>query len=231
MSDNIPFQIQVEIIKKLRVKSLIQFRSVSKAWKSPVAEPERFSSRVIGQRTLLTPLWFRPWKSLIESSDFITHYNTQLQHLFVRYHDPLDDERKYVSIVDDDTFPHQRVSLTPPLLVNMFLFSNYTTVGSSNGLLCLDGYYGDAPFYGKRMSVLWNISIRKAVGVVLPNVTDNEIYRTILGFGVCWETTDPKVVKITHCFSRRHMETSIPDSIPWQVEVFTLSTGGTWRSP
>ncbi|MFS8020210.1 putative F-box domain-containing protein [Helianthus anomalus] len=49
MSDNIPFEIQVEIIKKLRVKSLIQFRSVSKAW-----------------------------KSLIDSSDFITHYNTQL---------------------------------------------------------------------------------------------------------------------------------------------------------
>ncbi|KAI3794802.1 hypothetical protein L1987_37441 [Smallanthus sonchifolius] len=33
MSDyNIPFEIQVEIMKNLPVKSLIQFRSISKAW-------------------------------------------------------------------------------------------------------------------------------------------------------------------------------------------------------
>ncbi|GJW06937.1 putative pentatricopeptide repeat-containing protein [Tanacetum coccineum] len=32
MSDNIPFYIQLEIMKRLPVKSLIQFRSVSKQW-------------------------------------------------------------------------------------------------------------------------------------------------------------------------------------------------------
>nr|GEX12368.1 hypothetical protein [Tanacetum cinerariifolium] len=52
MSNNIPFEIQQEILKRLPVKSLIQFRSVSK-----------------------------PWKSLIDSSAFIHNYqHTQLHH-------------------------------------------------------------------------------------------------------------------------------------------------------
>ncbi|XP_071713278.1 F-box only protein 8-like [Rutidosis leptorrhynchoides] len=59
MSDHIPFEIQTEIIKNLPVKSLIRFRSVSK-----------------------------PWKSLIDSSEFIVNYHvnhSQLQHhLLVR---------------------------------------------------------------------------------------------------------------------------------------------------
>ncbi|KAF5797326.1 putative F-box domain-containing protein [Helianthus annuus] len=41
MSANIPFEIQEEIIKRvLPVKSLIQFRSVSKQWKSLIDSPE-----------------------------------------------------------------------------------------------------------------------------------------------------------------------------------------------
>ncbi|KAJ0828768.1 putative F-box domain-containing protein [Helianthus annuus] len=50
MSDNVPFEIQEEIIKRLPVKSLIRFRSVSKSW-----------------------------KSLIDSSNFITHYRNRVQ--------------------------------------------------------------------------------------------------------------------------------------------------------
>ncbi|MFS8015869.1 putative F-box domain-containing protein [Helianthus anomalus] len=48
MSDHIPFEIQEEIMNMLPVKSLLRFRSVCKAW-----------------------------SSLIESSDFITHYRSQ----------------------------------------------------------------------------------------------------------------------------------------------------------
>ncbi|MFS7957923.1 putative F-box domain-containing protein [Helianthus anomalus] len=36
MSDNVPFEIQEELIKRLPVKSLIRFRSVSKSWKAVV---------------------------------------------------------------------------------------------------------------------------------------------------------------------------------------------------
>ncbi|KAJ0647118.1 putative F-box domain-containing protein [Helianthus annuus] len=186
MSDNVPFEIQEEIIKHLPVKSLIRFRSVSKSW-----------------------------KSLIDSSNFITHYTSQQQHLLV-YIRRYGSEAKYVSIVDDNTFPEQRVSVTLPPLVKML--ESYRKIGSSHGLLCL---YNDGKL------VIWNPSIRKAVAVVVPNVVDAKMFNTELGFGVCRETSDPKVVKIR--YMKRFADLEIVTSIPWQVEVFTLSTWE-WRS-
>ncbi|XP_022010360.1 putative F-box protein At1g47790 isoform X2 [Helianthus annuus] len=186
MSDNVPFEIQEEIIKRLPVKSLIRFRSVSKSW-----------------------------KSLFDSSNFITHYRSQHQHLLVCNH-RYGSEPKYVSIVDDNTFPEQRASVTLPPLVNML--NPYRTIGTSHGLFCL---YNDGKL------VIWNPSIRKAVGVVVPNVVDAKMFNTELGFGVCREMSDPKVVKIRYIRSFVDMESVT--SIPWQVEVFTLSTGE-WRS-
>ncbi|MFS8020038.1 putative F-box domain-containing protein [Helianthus anomalus] len=160
MSDNIPFEMQMEmeIMKKLLAKSLIQFRSVCKAW-----------------------------KSLIDSPDFITQYNgqhTNPQHLFLTY---CDCEDKYVSVAaDDHTFPHHKVPLTFP---QWLLDYDYDLIGCSHGLLCV------------------------------------EVYKNVLGFGVCRETTDPKIVKITPIPSQSAME-----SVTWHAEVFSLSTG-TWRSP
>ncbi|KAJ0827167.1 putative F-box domain-containing protein [Helianthus annuus] len=188
MSDNIPFEMQMEIMKKLPVKSLIQFRSVCKAW-----------------------------KSLIDSPDFITQYNgqhTNPQHLFLTY---CDYEDKYVSIADDHTFPHHKVHLTFP---EWLLEYDYDLIGCSHGLLCLS-YYEDQT----RIAIIWNILIRKAIAALVPNVAGGEVYKNVLGFGVCRETTDPKIVKITPIRSQSAME-----SVTWHAEVFTLSTG-TWRSP
>nr|KAJ0196180.1 hypothetical protein LSAT_V11C700343930 [Lactuca sativa] len=104
----IPFHIQEDIMKRLPVKSLVQFRSVSKAW-----------------------------KCLIDSSEFIAahsnHCHTQPQHLLVSYEDPIMKEH-YVCFVDDDTFPQQRsvLTLTLPLSVKYLRL-----LGSSHGLLCL----------------------------------------------------------------------------------------------
>ncbi|KAK1432417.1 hypothetical protein QVD17_09313 [Tagetes erecta] len=77
------------------------------------------------------------------------------------------------------------------------------------------------------MAVLWNFSIRKVVAIVLPNMGYGR-YSTILGFGVCRETSDPKIVKIRQICRSSDIESIT--CIPWQVEVFTLSAG-TWRSP
>ncbi|KAJ0568608.1 putative F-box domain-containing protein [Helianthus annuus] len=187
MSDYLPIEIQVEILKKIPVKSLIQCRSVSKAW-----------------------------KSLIDSSDFIAHYSGQQQYLLVSYHDSTDFDRKYVSIVDDDdAFPRHKVSLTVPAPVDMLKHSRI--IGSSHGLMCLYSDYGET-------AVVWNISIRKAVAVNVPNVGDYYRYEAVLGFGVCGETSDPKIVKITPIV----MDST--SSMPWQIDVFTLSTGA-WRRP
>ncbi|XP_076949299.1 uncharacterized protein LOC143621898 [Bidens hawaiensis] len=199
LSKMLPFEIQEEIMKRLPVRSLIQFRLVSKAW-----------------------------KSLIDSSHFIACYSGQMQHLCVRYYVGSVGFPEHVSIADDDSFPKHRVFLTLPLFVNLFKF--YRIIGSSHGLLCLYGYFRrghDFSFLGKHMTVLWNISIRKAVVVVEPDVGD-EIYTTVIGFGVCRETIDPKIVKIKHIYPWSHLESGT--CIPWQVEVFALSTG-VWRSP
>ncbi|KAF5764856.1 putative F-box domain-containing protein [Helianthus annuus] len=179
MSDHIPFELQSEIMKRFPAKSLIRFRSVCKAW-----------------------------KSLIESSDFITHYSGQ-QHLIVRSLNS--SETNYVSIVDDDhTFPHQKVSVTfPPLLKNP---KDPSIIRSSHGLLC---FYDSYPPGGR--AVIWNPSIRKSVVVDVP--PSGNYVRTVVGFGVCHQTMDPKILKITRTTSLS----------PWQTEVFTLSTRA-WRS-
>ncbi|KAI3725470.1 hypothetical protein L1987_65258 [Smallanthus sonchifolius] len=197
MSDHIPFEIQAEIMKRLPVRSLIQFRSVSKAWKSH-----------------------------IDSSDFIAHYSSQQKHLLVRYGDSI--EQKYVSIVDDDTFPQHKVSLTIPPSVKMLKYSRI--FGSSHGLLCLKGDYRNVrgcPISGTGKAVIWNLSTRKTIDVIMPNMA-NGIYGTALGFGVCRETNDPKIVKIIYIAISSAMESI--SSVGREVEVFTLRTGA-WRSP
>ncbi|KAJ0449761.1 putative F-box domain-containing protein [Helianthus annuus] len=184
MSDNnVPFEIQEEIIKRLPVKSLIRFRSVSKSW-----------------------------NSLIGSSNFITHYRSQQQHLLVSNY-----LSNRVSIIDDNTFPQQRVPLTLRLYDKVL--KGQKKIGSSHGLLCL---------YRRGKVVIWNPLITKLVVVVVPNVADDKMFKSVLGFGVCRETSDPKIVKIRYINTFTNMESV--NCIPWQVEILTLSTG-VWRSP
>ncbi|KAF5797421.1 putative F-box domain-containing protein [Helianthus annuus] len=131
MSDNIPFELQVEIIKRVPVRSLLQFRSVSKQW-----------------------------NSLIDSSEFITHHTlnpTQPQHLLVRYIGR--SEIKYVSIVDDDSFPRHKFS--PTVSPTAKLLTHIRVIASSHELVCLCGFA-----YDENLIILWNPSIRKYVEIV-----------------------------------------------------------------
>ncbi|GJZ12221.1 hypothetical protein Tco_0547451 [Tanacetum coccineum] len=64
------------------------------------------------------------------------------------------------------------------------------------------------------MVALWNPAIKKSVGIVIPNEY------TAIGFGVCPETSDPKVVKIN---------TIDLLTVHWEVEVYSLSSR-VWKS-
>ncbi|XP_076886147.1 putative F-box protein At1g32420 [Bidens hawaiensis] len=202
MSDNIPLEIQQEIIKRFPVKLLIQFRSVSKTW-----------------------------KSLIDSTDFIIkHYNghhAQVHHLLVKYEsDQPDYENKYVSLIDDDTLHQQKlVSLTLPTVVKTLVWPRI--VGCSDGLVCLYSPTSSDDYTKGGTVVLWNISIRKAIAIVLPKVI-GRIYRSAIGFGVCRKTNDLKIVNIT--YADRHMTKGMETETcnPPEVEVFTLRTK-VWR--
>ncbi|KAF5797356.1 putative F-box domain-containing protein [Helianthus annuus] len=199
MSDNIPFELQAEIIKRvLPVKSLIRFRSVSKQW-----------------------------KSLIDSSEFITHHTlnnkTQPQHLLVRYitggtgytfvsTDTCFPEDKYVSIVDDDNFPHHKFSPVVPPTVK--LLGRPFMLDCSHGLVCLLGYTRDR-VNRKKLVVVWNPLIGKSVGIEIPDRAD-----IVIGFGVCPKTSDPKILKISRFVDSEAEATA---------EVFTLSSRA-WRN-
>ncbi|XP_071714062.1 putative F-box protein At1g53370 [Rutidosis leptorrhynchoides] len=146
MSDYyLPLEIQIEIIKKLPVKPLIQFRSVSKSW-----------------------------KSLIDSSEFIANYhfnNDQLQHhrVLVRYSSSINPTKtKYVSIVDDGSFPRDKIRLIVPSNIRRLLGKNPSILGSSQGVLAC-----------------------ASISVIFLTVPMR------FGFGVSPRTSVPKLVKIT----------------------------------
>ncbi|XP_076912202.1 putative F-box protein At1g47790 [Bidens hawaiensis] len=147
----------------------------------------------------------KQWKSVIHSSEFSTthhHHNVNLHHLLIRYKEACEEEN-YVSIVDDDSFSQRMFSPALPPTVKPASYASM--LDCSHGLVCLCSF----DQYGKKMIVIWNPSIRKSVGIMLP-------YRSnTIGFGVCPNTSDLKIVKIMR------------DN--WLAEVFTLSSR-TWRS-
>ncbi|KAJ0818423.1 putative F-box domain-containing protein [Helianthus annuus] len=137
MSANIPIEIQEEIIKRVvPVKSLIRFRLVSKQW-----------------------------KSLIDSSEFITRHSlhpAKPHHLLLRY--TVASESKYVSIVDDDSFLHHKFS--PIVSPTVKPVEIARMLDCSHGLVCLFGF---DTANRKELIVLWNPSIRKSLSIVLPS--------------------------------------------------------------
>nr|GEU33451.1 hypothetical protein [Tanacetum cinerariifolium] len=64
------------------------------------------------------------------------------------------------------------------------------------------------------MVVIWNPNVRKSIGIVNPKAGYN-----VFGFGVCPDTSDPKLAKMSVA--------KIPTM--WEVEVFKLSTR-VWKS-
>nr|XP_043632986.1 F-box protein At3g07870-like [Erigeron canadensis] len=194
MSD-IPLEIQMEIIQRIPdIKWVIRCRSVSKSW-----------------------------KYVIDSKDFVTGHTLRHQvnrhHLLIRTQDRDDKKVKYVTLLDDDTFPHQKINVFVPDAVNKFS-SDSEIIGTCHGLFCLYEREADT-------TVIWNPLVRKTVTIAVPNKWDR-YFGTIIGFGLCSSNLDPKLVKITYVY--------YPDKLQdvntrTHVEVFTLSSGRTWRSP
>jgi hypothetical protein len=133
----------VIIPKVYDVKSLVRFRSVSK-----------------------------PWKSFIDSSDFINGYGARHTQPHSRILGNLslvsEDELRFIRLVDDDVenFKVQQQELAPfvvsPLLKE-YVYSTF--VGACHGLLC---FYGYNNVRYKEMVAIWNPSIQKSFGIVVP---------------------------------------------------------------
>ncbi|XP_071725772.1 putative F-box protein At1g47790 [Rutidosis leptorrhynchoides] len=142
MSEHIPIDIQIKILKRLAVKSLIRFRSVSKTW-----------------------------KSMIDSPKFIASYgidHIQNHLLLVSYLKESTYNDNYMSFVDhDDTFLVGQIIV--PMLPTEHII--HGILGSSHGLFCLRcSYYTDG--CTKNMYVIWNPSIRKMAAIKDPTLID-----------------------------------------------------------
>ncbi|KAJ9551181.1 hypothetical protein OSB04_015226 [Centaurea solstitialis] len=159
----------------------------------------------------------KPWNSFISSSRFIAGYTTRSQqHLIISYRNHDDNQLKCVSLFDDD----QTFDLTVPPLVQ-----RKRVVDSSHGLLCMIDTIDE--FSEIQTVVLWNPEIRRSIAVAVPNVVDPSQqfqFGSVVGFGVCPVTKDPKLVKITFIDDNEENIQSI-SCIPFQVMVFTLSSG------
>nr|XP_043633259.1 F-box protein At1g53790-like [Erigeron canadensis] len=171
MSGYIPLEVQEEILKWLPVKPLVQFRSVSKTWKSLIDSPQFFAAYGVRQ----------------------THPN----RLILRYKDIIDSKKKYLTFVDNDnnTFIKQDFVPTVPSLIKTLARSN--VVGSSRGLWCFNVC---SKCRGKKIVVIWNPVINKSIGIEIIFMCDysSNIAAEFIGFGVCPVTLDPIIVKIEY---------------------------------
>ncbi|GJZ10125.1 RNA-directed DNA polymerase, eukaryota [Tanacetum coccineum] len=157
----------------------------------------------------------KTWKSFIDSSQFINGYGAgykQPNSFILSYKVDYLSEPNFICLVDDDieTFKVNQQQEFAPFVVSPLLkqFRVYKVVGACHGLLCL---FGLDRGYTKGMVVIWNPSIGKSFGIVVPGYDPRIVY----AFGVCPVTSDPTVVMVL-----------CANNMPWQVEVFTLSSGG-----
>ncbi|GJU24720.1 hypothetical protein Tco_1163341 [Tanacetum coccineum] len=94
---------------------------------------------------------------------------------------------------------------------NLNIFS-LTPVASSEGVWCF-------AFGENSMLLLWNPSIKKSVGISVPNYTyQPDSPKMIFGFGICPVTLEPTILKINY---------PLYTDGPWYVSVSTLSSR-TW---
>ncbi|GKB97164.1 F-box domain containing protein [Tanacetum coccineum] len=159
-------------MNRLPVKSLLQFRTVSKQWK--------FS---------------------IDNSNFIRNYgfrkrNTRYFNLTYKQ-----DIKGFIYSVD------KNLALMP-VDSNLNVFS-LTPIATSEGVWCFS-------FAENSMLCLWNPSIKKSVGILVPNYSlQPDSSKMIFGFGVRPDTLDPTLLKINYPLYRQG---------PWYVSAFTLSS-------
>ncbi|XP_076946863.1 F-box protein At2g21930-like [Bidens hawaiensis] len=193
--------ILVEIVRRLPVKSLIQFRSVSKAWKSLI-DSYYFVSRYTGQH----------------------HVVIGYDHLCVPKFDSIVDDGTLPP-------PPPVPLTFPPLLKTLPDCNLVVIGSSYGVLClycdCLRGSDG-RPRPGTTLALLWNPCVRKVVHVV-PDVGDDHKYVDVLGFGVCSKTANAKIVKVTHVDHTFERRPGVKFT-PMDIQVFSLSQGA-WRKP
>ncbi|KAH7842819.1 hypothetical protein Vadar_009539 [Vaccinium darrowii] len=172
MPDYLPPELLINVLKRLPVKTLLRFRSVSKEWYSLITNPYFITQHL--DRSLAAP------HTLVRYCTFKPNQNpySGIEHYSVRF--------------DNNTAFDEYAKPECPFTSFGFCFR---IVGSCNGLICLlDTFEGDV-----HNLLLWNPLIGKSVAVPRPEVSftsgqcpDFCTY----GFGFDESRNDYKVVAI-----------------------------------
>ena len=175
MSDQIPFEVQMDIVRRLPVKRILQCRSVSKTWKSAI-----------------DTLYFTVKSGVRHANHF--PYVLQYRQGFKGY-------MHYVC---------QNFGFTP--VPTNLSFSDLKPIGWSHGVWAFS--YG--PILPHYMAFVWNPSIRRSVGTLIPYLTPAQAYeKRLLGFGIRPDNLDPTILKISYPFDPEY---------PWCVLVFSFNS-------
>ncbi|GKD32594.1 putative F-box domain-containing protein [Tanacetum coccineum] len=156
--NNIPFDIQTEIMQRLPVKSLVRFQLVSKQWKSLIDSPEFITNHC---RAIDTHYQHHLFVLQAPDRDYTYHYTF-----------------KYLSIIDNDVYPDQKSSYTIPPLLRSFRNIDkdyFTCVNESLGVLEYDSDGG----CGVWMMDFATKSFSKMFTVKVPGQL---LYNGVLGF-------------------------------------------------
>nr|XP_043608703.1 F-box protein At4g19940-like [Erigeron canadensis] len=204
--DDIPTEIQIEIITRLDPKSLIRFSCVSKQLNSLI-----HSSKFV--------------KDYTRNSRLIQQQQQQRRLFLVEKRKEGTNIAGYRSFADDDFPQNEPVPLFLPDSISGLKVLK--VCGSSHGLLCLLGTY-DKDYMFANKAVIWNPMIRKSVCIDLPKLYQ---YSSV-GFGVCPKTCDPKIVRIDRIEdddSDKYEDPEAAGCTNWKIMVFRLSSGE-WRT-
>lgn len=175
MSDNIPIEVQMDIIRRLPVSRILQSRSVCKSWKAAI-----------------DTLHFTVITGVRQDMHF---------PYLIQYRQVLKGYMHYVC---------QNFAFTP--VPTNLSFSYLIPIGWSHGVWAFS--YG--PIFPHYMAFVWNPSIRRSVGTLIPYMNTAQAYeKRLLAFGIRPDNLDPTILKISYPFN--------PENT-WCVLVFSFNS-------
>ncbi|XP_071734221.1 F-box/kelch-repeat protein At3g23880-like [Rutidosis leptorrhynchoides] len=152
-----------------------------------------------------------PIKSLIRSTLLSKLFNAIIKSSsFITKHSVRHNQHHYLLARDNDNF-HQNKLLSVPETVHQILEQSYLLT-SYHRLLCL-ATCKDQSYR------IWNPLIQRCIVILIP---DGKLWT--VGFGVCPDSFDPKLVKI-----KRYGNSDTSYSVNWDAEVYSVSSG-VWRT-
>ncbi|THG18998.1 F-box protein At3g07870-like [Camellia sinensis] len=178
MPDNLPEELLIEILIRLPIYTVVQFRCVSKSWCSLITSPNFINTYL--NRTLFVS----------ESNNTHSLLIRHLADIEIRHQDHY---TRHWSNNDDPLDSHHFELQFPFRGFN----KSFRIVSSCNGLVCLSNDL----YCIMNNVIVWNPIINKSLTLPLPRISTYWLHglaNHVVGFGFDPKTIDYKVLKLTY---------------------------------